>query len=44
MRGNTRTEEVEMKKDQKSDGRDTPHKVKLALARLRAKGMKVASP
>ena len=44
MRGNTRTEEVEMKKDQKSDGRDTPTKVKLALARLRAKGMKVASP
>ena len=37
-------EEVEMKKDQKSDGRDTPTKVKLALARLRAKGMKVASP
>ena len=44
MKGNTRTEEVEMKKDQKSDGRDTPTKVKLALARLRAKGMKVASP
>ncbi len=44
MRGNTRTEEVEMKKDQKSDGRDTPTKVKLALARLRAKGMKVAAP
>ena len=44
MRGNTRTEAVEMKKDQKSDGRDTPTKVKLALARLRAKGMKVASP
>ena len=37
-------EEVEMKKDEKSDGRDTPTKVKLALARLRAKGMKVASP
>jgi len=35
---------LEMKKDQKSDGRDTPTKVKLALARLRAKGMKVASP
>ena len=40
----TTKEEVEMKKDQKSDGRDTPTKVKLALARLRAKGMKVASP
>ena len=40
----TQKEEVEMKKDQKSDGRDTPTKVKLALARLRAKGMKVASP
>ena len=36
--------EGEKKEEQKSDGRDTPTKVKLALARLRAKGMKVASP